>query len=515
MTGPGRSPNDWDQGQIAHLIPTASAERFLIKASLKAPQSRPPKLLVDGQAIEGVRTDAEGRFWLFDARSLQPERQYLLRIVDSGGTPLCDQWPLKTLPAADATPEHLRILAYTCAGGFDGAPLNGKTFFLDMAARRALLERGMSYEPDVVIANGDHIYWDLKTSLNKPPSLVKYIHEVLWRKFGEIDTSVPMLHPKNAPVFFAICDYLLPGLYGTTLRSTPAFFLTDDHDNFENDEFDAVLATLPPDTYGTLGAEQTQRLYYPEFLPDANRPEWLPGGDRKGQPDGTNICFGTLRYGKLLEAVLYDCRRYINSKGVHAQVVPQWVEDWLIARTRAEDTAHFMHVPSLPFAYSSGKLGDWYPDLLDEESGRLVIYKPKEGWQPGWFAQHQRLIEALGSQHRRTPIIIQGDFHASAAGSIRRSGELTLRNKVHVVLTGTLGTGDLPFPSSFRSVESKPSQLEGMDEVLKPTEKNGFSIIDVTPDKVTFTMFLWRPPQPICDIVTMKPALVHEVARVT
>jgi hypothetical protein len=125
------------------------------------------------------------------------------------------------------------------------------------------------------------------------------------------------------------------------------------------------------------------------------------------------------------------------------------------------------------------------------------------------------LIEAIGSHNKRVPIIIQGDFHASAAGSIRRSGELTLKNKVHVVLTGTLGTSDLPFPSSFRSVESKPSQLEGMDEVMKPTEKNGFSVIDVTPDKVTFMMFLWRPPQPISDIATMKPALVYEVARVT
>ena len=36
-------------------------------------------------------------------------------------------------------------------------------------------------------------------------------------------------------------------------------------------------------------------------------------------------------------------------------------------------------VPSLPFAYSSGKLGDWYPDLLDAKSGRLVIYEAKPG----------------------------------------------------------------------------------------------------------------------------------------
>jgi hypothetical protein len=41
------------------------------------------------------------------------------------------------------------------------------------------------------------------------------------------------------------------------------FFLTDDHDMFENDEFDAAVATLPLDTYGKLGAEQTQSLHYP------------------------------------------------------------------------------------------------------------------------------------------------------------------------------------------------------------------------------------------------------------
>ena len=37
------------------------------------------------------------------------------------------------------------------------------------------------------------------------------------------------------------------------------------------------------------------------------------------------------------------------------------------------------------------------------------------------------------------------------------------------------GQGDMAFPSAVRSVESKPSQLVGMDEALKPTEKNGFA----------------------------------------
>jgi hypothetical protein len=32
------------------------------------------------------------------------------------------------------------------------------------------------------------------------------------------------------------------------------------------------------------------------------------------------------------------------------------------------------------------------------------------------------------------------------------------------------------------------AKLVGMDQALKPTKKNGFSVIDVTPDKMTFTM---------------------------
>lgn len=205
----------------------------------------------------------------------------------------------------------------------------------------------------------------------------------------------------------------------------------------------------------------------------------------------------------------------MDYKGDHAKILPQWTEDWLIARTKAEDTAFFFHAPSLPFAYSSGKLGDWYPDLLDKKTGRLVVYEAKPGWQHGWFAQHQRLLGALASQKRRAPVIVQGDFHATGVGRMTRSGEIALDQPVHAVLAGTLGTGDLVFPSSFRAVESKPSQLVGVEEVLKLTEKNGFSIIDVTPDKMTFALFMWRPPQPVEEIDTMKPALVYEVLRKT
>jgi len=122
-------------------------------------------------------------------------------------------------------------------------------------------------------------------------------------------------------------------------------------------------------------------------------------------------------------------------------------------------------------------------------------------------------VQALSSQTKRPAVVVQGDMHASAVGKMTRSGELTLANPVYAVLGGTLGTGDITFPSSYRGIGGQPSQLVGMDETLKPTEKNGFSIIDVMPDNMKFTMFLWRPPQLITEIDTMKPALVYEVPR--
>jgi len=147
------------------------------------------------------------------------------------------------------------------------------------------------------------------------------------------------------------------------------------------------------------------------------------------------------------------------------------------------------------------------------EAWATRAYEAKPGWQRGWFAQHQRLIEVISSQRKRASVVVEGDFHATAAGKIHRSGELTMAQPVHVVLGGSLGSGDLAFPSSFRHIESTPSQLIGMDQALKPTEKNGFTIVDVTPEQLKFTLFMWRPPQPVEEIDTMQPALVYEVPR--
>jgi hypothetical protein len=43
-----------------------------------------------------------------------------------------------------------------------------------------------------------------------------------------------------------------------------------------------------------------------------------------------------------------------------------------------------------------------------------------------WLAQHQRSIGALGKQTQRSPVIVERDFHSSAAGKMTRVGDVSL-----------------------------------------------------------------------------------------
>jgi hypothetical protein len=205
----------------------------------------------------------------------------------------------------------------------------------------------------------------------------------------------------------------------------------------------------------------------------------------------------------------------VSLDGDRAGMVPPRTEEWLLARTAAEDTAHFIHVPSTPFGWSAGKLGEWYPDA-PRKGGSLGIDSgaPKPYWPSGWWLQHQRLIAALSGQKRRAPLVLQGDLHVVGCGSMRRSGPLDLSaNPINMVLTGPLGTGDIGYPSAYRGVKAQPSSLLTVDESMPPMEKNGFTIVDVTPERIALLLFAWRPPDPADAIDTLEPSGTYELSR--
>ncbi len=191
--------------------------------------------------------------------------------------------------------------------------------------------------------------------------------------------------------------------------------------------------------------------------------------------------------------------------------------------------AQLLHVPSHPFGWSAGKWREWYPDVADvgdgagpaiseccDTGGRrfgLTTDRDKFLWQAGWWSQHQRLLESLTSQTRRPGIVLSGDLHAIGHSTLERSGDLDLSaNPVHAVLTGTMGTMN-GWPSDARGTPPLPAiglvhQAQG--EVV---EKNGFTLLDITPGEVTVRLFAWRSGEPVDAIDTLEPYHTFTVTR--
>ncbi len=195
---------NWDQGQVQHLIPTVSHDRFLIKASFESPLLAAPELEVGAIRVRGQANAAGGDFWQFDVPGLAPSTPYKLSLTGAGGRSLCEPWMLSTFPALDAMPDRLRLMIYTCGGGHDalneGLP-EGKINWLPSALRRRLLQRGLSFKPDALIANGDQIYWDLRAPLASKGSGASPRGQAY---AGTFDRAQPVFGTPNELAFSAI-----------------------------------------------------------------------------------------------------------------------------------------------------------------------------------------------------------------------------------------------------------------------------------------------------------------------
>ncbi|MEA2870804.1 MAG: hypothetical protein QOH67_780, partial [Hyphomicrobiales bacterium] len=404
----------WDSGALRHLLPTVSDNRILIKASFNAPLANAPTLRIDATSVRGRMGDTRGEHWHFYATGLKPGRPHRLSLAGPKSRPLCQPWELATFPGPDERPEKFRLLIYTCAGGHE---INT---FLPTVTRNRLLRRALSFAPQAVIANGDHVYWDLLAPVNKhilgaSPEAIKLA--------GTFDRSAVVLGSDNEAVLKRAAGPQIVPVYGTDFRSTPVFFLQDDHDYFDNDEATDEAVTFPPSHFMLQLARATQNIYYPEFLPDVARPLGLPASSAGDRVWGISESFGTLRFGRLAEILLYDVRRTQTLAGPSAVYLDPEVETWLKARCAAAEVSHVVHVPSNPPGWTAGKWGEWYPDVLGAD-GKLTTAKPKPYWQAGWLKQHDRLMAAISGMRGRVPLIMSGDLHAVGIGRMLRSGSL-------------------------------------------------------------------------------------------
>jgi hypothetical protein len=473
---------------VHHLLPAVSHDRILVKASFRRPL-KAAVMRAGGKSVTGARTDSEGQFWTFDVAGLKPGTLYELQLLEGHQT-LGDPWTIRTFPHPSESVSNFRLLVYTCAGGHPVLKLpDGRPKFLPIEVRQRLLRRALTFQPQAVIANGDHIYWDLLTSGGKTqgnsPEGIEYA--------GTFNRIAPVLGTPNERVLSRAAGPQIADLYGTLFRGVPVFFISDDHDHFDNDEASDTLVSFPPDAFMLRAARATRRLYYPEFLPDANRPLGLAGSAAADTPNATSEAFGTLRFGKLAELLLYDCRRYLTLAGPTATFIPRETEDWIRSRLSDKGVRHVAQVPSVPVGWSAGKWGDWYPDMLDAQ-GKLGTSRKKPHWQTGWGQQHDRLLAAASGRRQGVPLFLCGDLHAQGLTEIQRTGNIDLKaNPVFSALTGPVSTGPTGWPSSVRGTPPQQAQSLLADERLAAVENHGFVIADFQPERVSLRFFRWNP----------------------
>lgn len=502
-----RGDGAWDSGVVRHMLPTASDNRLLLKASFARPLAEAPVLRVGTTSVRGQMSDTRGEFWQFHATGLRPGRPYRLSL-SGGGRALCQPWDISTMPGPDERPQELRILFMSCVGGHEAMK------FLPPAVRNRLLRRALSFKPHAAVMNGDHVYWDLLS----PNTAKTYGQSAEALQIaGKFDRSGIVLGGDNESVLKrAVSPQIVP-VYGTDFRSTPVFFIQDDHDYFDNDDAFDEIVTFPPSHFMLQMGRATQRMYYPEFLPDPARPRGIAWSSMADRPDGVSETFGTLRYGRLAEVLLYDIRRTATLAGPSAVYVDVEAEKWLMSRMASGDVAHIVHAPSNPPGWTAGKWGEWYPDVLDKDK-KLTIKTPKPYWQSGWLKQHDRIMTAMSQMKGRAPIVVSGDMHAIALGKMHRSGTNDFsRNPITVALPGTGGTRPLGWPSAgFRGTPATPSQVLDFKEEVKPIESHGFILADFTPDKVVLRMFRWDVnKEPVEAIDTLQPFHTAELPRPT
>jgi len=471
----------WDSGALFHLLPIVSHDRALLKCSFQQALGQAPEITTDGRRVTGRRTDSLGRFWEFDIAALKPATQYKLELR-SEGRALAEPWNLSTFPEPDSDIEHVRVVFYTCAGGHDVLQS-----FQPVAVRQALLSKALSFKPHAIVANGDQVYWDLfapgfAERMGASAKAIAYA--------GRFDKSAPIFGTPNEDFLLKAAGEQIAPLYRTLCRSTPVFFVQDDHDYFDNDTATDEIITFPPSDFMIRLARATQRLLYPPFLPDPNRPIGLPGTlEDEGRADISSN-YGTLRYGKLLEVLLYDNRRTGTMHGPSAVFVDLEVEAWLKARMKDKVVTHVVNAPGLPPGWTKGNWYEWYPDNFVDKKVSIAASKPY--WQPGWLAQHDRIIKAAHEMSGRIPLIVSGDIHATAMGKMMRVGATVLsKNPVIPIVPGTLSSLNNFVSGGPRGAPIQHPHHLDMIDTWPPFEENGFMLADFYKDRLELAFYAW------------------------
>ena len=266
-TDPPSTPRDhWDQGRLRHLLPTVSDSRLRIKASFDTaltlvaapPSRRSARRWTDDRYHGGV---------LGIRRRWSGGGSALYAFARGAGKALCEPWTLATFPRPDAPVERCRVLFFACAGGHESLGYLPTSCVIVCCVGRSHI----SLRPWLRTATTSIGISAQKIGLGLPTGASPGLS-----KSPASSTALPRCSAIEMRGSQARGGPQIVPVYGVDFRSTPVFFVQDDHDYFDNDKANEKIVTFPPSWFMLQLARATQALYYPEFLPDAQRPAGLP-----------------------------------------------------------------------------------------------------------------------------------------------------------------------------------------------------------------------------------------------
>ena len=464
--------------KVNHILASASHEKLALCVSLSKQTSILELILDDKIIIKGIQTDRKGKNWQFISNKLASNRSYKLQLI-SEAEPIYKSWNLKTFPDPDSEVESVSIMSFTCAGGPEGFKVSGKEFFKPLKFRQKVFDEGLSMNPDFAISIGDHIYWDLRRKnapqIGRKNKLIKFfLGSYIGLVYGSFNRSQKASSQKNEKVLKNIGNEQIASLYGTRFKSTPIFFIPDDHDYFENDDAEKELVTFPADSFSKDVFKKMADLFYPPLLD-------TPDGKPKRK-------IGRIRYGKVFEGLLADCAGDMTLGNKNAVLISKQNEEWILSRIKNSQVKNLAFIPSHPFGYTAGKWREWYPDVVAEEGatgtvsnellsatkGSLTTDVRKYLWQEGWYLQHQRLIKSI-AKRKGSRFIFSGDIHAIGAASIIKSDDIKLKNEVKTFLVGSVGSSSAGWPSFARGITADNPKSLVCNSIYKTREENGFT----------------------------------------
>ena len=94
------------------------------------------------------------------------------------------------------------------------------------------------------------------------------------------------------------------------------------------------------------------------------------------------------------------------------------------------------------------------------------------------------------SDRKDSSFTFSGDIHAVGSNQIIKSGDYLLRKPILSTLVGPISSSTGTWPSAARGIVANKPEFLDVNEKLKIKEENGFSLINITSQKVKINLHI-------------------------